>query len=201
MPRWVKTEMRTNHAGEFGAVRIYEGSLKGLRLHHALLSREPVCSKAVEFLEEHMENEQKHLTLMEELTAPELMGPGARTRLIPIWRLAGLLTGFLPALVSGRRGIYHTISAVETFVEEHYLDQIVRMKNEKVTPHLRARLESCCEDEVEHREEAEQALLGLDAKDGGHGPAESRKPSWGVRVWSAIVDFGSRRAVELSRVV
>ena len=54
----------------------------------------------------HEENERVHLRIMEELTRVT----GSRTRLIPVWHMAGFATGFLPALLGGQRAIYHTVS-------------------------------------------------------------------------------------------
>jgi ubiquinone biosynthesis monooxygenase Coq7 len=213
LPRWMVNELRTNHAGEYGAVRIYQGALAGLRLHHAVLpGRGPgrgadgPSSAALLFLREHEENERVHLHIMEELTRVT----GSRTRLIPVWHMAGYATGFLPALLGGQRAIYHTVSSVETFVEEHYQDQISRLRREGALPLLQACLESCCEDEVEHRREAETALLDLHNRDHdghreGHRDRAAVKAvvsqSGVVKAWSWLVDCGSRGAVKLSRVV
>ena len=49
--------------------------------------------------------------------------PRHRSRLLPLWRTAGWLTGALPAWV-GPRAVYATIEAVATFVDQHYAEQI-----------------------------------------------------------------------------
>ena len=72
LPRWMADELRANHSGEYGAVRIYLGALAGLKLHHAVLpGRGPGTGPspaALLFLREHEENERVHRRIMEELT-------------------------------------------------------------------------------------------------------------------------------------
>ena len=108
-PRWLQQELRSDHAGEVGAVMIYRGVLASSR-----------DSSVRQFAEAHLCTEQKHLKLME-----DIVPAASRTRLLPVWRLMGWLTGALPALF-GSRAVFATIEAVETFVDHHYEQQIVR---------------------------------------------------------------------------
>ena len=109
MPRWLRQELRSDHAGEYGAVMIYRGVL-------AISSDAQAC----QFAERHLLTEARHLKLME-----EIVPVAHRTRLLPLWHVMGWLTGALPALF-GRGAIFATIEAVETFVDQHYAQQIVR---------------------------------------------------------------------------
>ena len=99
-PDWLTAELRSDHAGEFGAVRIYRGILA--------VTRDPALRA---FAERHGETEQSHLDLIE-----TLLPVAQRSRLLPLWRLAAWLTGALPALF-GTGAVYATIDAVETFVD------------------------------------------------------------------------------------
>ena len=137
MPRWLQAELRSDHAGEYGAVMIYRGILA--------VSRD---SSVRDFAERHIATERDHLRLMEE-TVP----PSARTQLLPLWRLMGWLTGALPALF-GRHAVFATIEAVETFVDHHYRQQIDRLAEQDRYESLRQLLLQCQEDEVSHRDEA-----------------------------------------------
>ena len=92
MPRWLRAELRSDHAGEYGAVMIYRGILA--------ISRD---AQARQFAERHLVTEARHLKLME-----EIVPPANRTRLLPLWHVMGWLTGALPALF-GRR-IYLPLS-------------------------------------------------------------------------------------------
>ena len=143
-PDWLTAELRSDHAGEFGAVRIYRGILA--------VTRDPALRA---FAERHGETEQSHLDLIE-----TLLPVAQRSRLLPLWRLAAWLTGALPALF-GTGAVYATIDAVETFVDHHYQHQIDRLDRERIFAELRAALEQCREDEVHHRDEARGQAASL----------------------------------------
>ncbi len=143
-PDWLVAELRSDHAGEFGAVRIYRGILA--------VTRDPGLRA---FALRHGETEQSHLDLIE-----TLLPVAQRSRLLPLWRLAAWLTGALPALF-GASAVYATIDAVETFVDRHYQQQIDRLDREQVLPELRAALEQCRQDEVHHRDEARGQTASL----------------------------------------
>lgn len=165
-------ELRSDHAGEAGAVCIYRGILA--------VSRDP---RVRAFAERHLETERSHLEAIE-----SWLPAARRSRLLPAWRVAGWLTGALPALF-GARAVFGTIEAVETFVDHHYaqqLDLIDALPPEARRAELRALLASCQADEVHHRDEA--------AEFGG-----GELPSALLRVWCAIVGTGSAQAVKLAR--
>ena len=164
LPRWLQQELRSDHAGEFGAVMIYHGVLA--------ISRD---ESARQFAERHLVTEQKHLQLME-----EIIPRGHRTRLLPIWRVMGWLTGAIPALF-GRQAVFATIEAVETFVDHHYEQQIVRLNPEGEFGPLRQTLVDCQADEVSHRDEAAKLVL----------PTRSLL----MRLWCSVVGAGSAAAV------
>ncbi len=143
-PDWLIADLRSDHAGEFGAVRIYRGILS--------VARDPALRA---FALRHGETEQSHLDLIE-----TLLPPAQRSRLLPLWRLAAWLTGALPSLF-GTGAVYATIDAVETFVDHHYQQQIDRLDREGILPQLRAALEQCRQDEVHHRDEARDQAARL----------------------------------------
>ena len=170
LPRWLQQELRSDHAGEFGAVMIYRGILA--------ISRD---ASVREFAASHLQTEQKHLTLME-----EIVPVAGRTRLLPLWRVMGWLTGAVPALF-GRQAVFATIEAVETFVDHHYEQQIVRLMPEGEHGPLRQVLLDCQADEVSHRDEATSLAL----------------PDRNVilRLWCAVVGSGSAAAVVVAKRV
>ena len=137
MPQWLQAELRSDHAGEYGAVMIYRGILA--------VSRD---DSVRDFAARHIATECDHLRLMEE-TVPS----AARTRLLPLWWLMGWLTGALPAIF-GRHVVFATIEAVETFVDHHYRQQIDRLADQERYRSLRQLLLQCQADEVSHRDEA-----------------------------------------------
>jgi 3-demethoxyubiquinol 3-hydroxylase len=201
MPKWLVSEMRSNHAGEYGAVQIYNGAKYGLKLHEQLnifIDDYPVHG-AIEFVTKHKKAEQIHLTIMESMLSKE-----GRTSLIPLWHLAGFALGFLPSVL-GPRALYWTVAAVETFVEEHYGHQIQRLLDEgDRLPKLRERLETFCQDEVHHKEEAVDALLlGTEGRDKYEDETlyvHLLEKSLTVRMWTSLIIQGSRIAVRLSKI-
>ena len=133
----VLADLRSDHAGETGAVAIYRGILfvardSGLRA----------------FAQRHLQTEQQHL---EQMNA--WLPPSERSRLLPAWRVAGWATGALPALF-GPPAVYATIAAVETFVDRHYAEQIAHLQDTPGPPGLRDTLAACQADECSHRDEA-----------------------------------------------
>lgn len=169
LPAEVFADLRTDHAGEVGAVFIYQGVLQ--------FARDPVMRA---FAEHHLVTEQKHLILI-----AGWLPKAEYSRLLPLWRLAGFLTGALPALF-GSKAVYATIEAVETFVNHHYEDQIRALDSQPELSDLRQTLLDCQADEVAHRDEAAAA----------RGPT---RPNLVLRAWCAMVGTGSKAAVSLIR--
>ncbi len=168
LPEWLVRDLRSDHAGETGAVAIYRGILA--------VSRDPGVRA---FSREHLATEREHLALMDEALPRRF-----HSLFLPLWRVAGFLTGALPALL-GPRAVYATIDAVETFVDRHYAEQIERLDRTGAHPALRATLERSRLDEVAHRDEARDAL---------HAP-----PGVLLRTWCRLVGSGSAGAVALAR--
>ena len=95
--------LRSDHAGEVGAVYIYKGILT--------IAKDP---ELVEFSTRHLATEKEHLRKIE-----EVLPVNKRSRLVGLWKIAGYLLGFLPSLISSKI-VFATNEAVEAFVEEHY---------------------------------------------------------------------------------
>ena len=169
LPADVVADLRTDHAGEVGAVCIYQGVLR--------VSRDPALRA---FAKRHLETEQAHLHKIEAWLPKE-----RQSRLLPVWRLAGFLTGALPALL-GPRAVYGTIEAVEQFVDQHYGEQIRHLEQYPELQALRQILLECQGDEVAHRDEAAAA------RGTGHRGLI-------LRTWCRLVDAGSRGAVAVCR--
>jgi 3-demethoxyubiquinol 3-hydroxylase len=171
-PAAVEADLRSDHAGEVGAVAIYRGVLA--------VSRDPALRA---FAAHHLRTERVHLEIVSAHCRDD-----CRSRLVPAWKVAGWLTGALPALF-GPSVVYATIAAVETFVDRHYAEQIERldaMPDATRWAALRADLERCRLDEVAHRDEARAA-----------GPADGTL----VRLWIAMVGRGSAAALAMARRV
>ncbi|MFM7507669.1 MAG: demethoxyubiquinone hydroxylase family protein [Rubrivivax sp.] len=178
LSRHLERELRSDHAGETGAVFIYRGIAavarwRGQRGDEELLA----------FAQRQGQTEAEHLRLVE-----EWLPPHRRSRLLGPWRLAGWLTGALPAL-AGARAVHATIAAVETFVDRHYQQQVDHIAAHGAPEGLLPLLLRCQADECHHRDEA--AALAAAA-----GPMP-----WPLRAWCALVGQGSAAAVVLARRV
>ncbi|MEC8493193.1 MAG: demethoxyubiquinone hydroxylase family protein [Pseudomonadota bacterium] len=167
-PSWLIADLRSDHAGELGAVMIYTGILA--------VSRDRAVR---EFAQEHLHTEQQHLELMESVLPPSL-----RSKAQLPWRAAGWLIGALPSLI-GKHWVYATIEAVETFVDEHYGQQIDRLKFEESNDALRKMLEACRADEIAHMRDAAARRRGT--------------PSLAMTLWLKTVRWGSKAAVVVAR--
>jgi len=136
IPPGLLRDLRSNHAGETGAVYIYRGMLHNTR------DRELVA-----FAHAHLSTEFGHLELLE-----RWLPRSCRSVLLPLWRVSGWLLGALAARM-GREFAFVTIAAVEHFVVAHYQSQINRADGA-----LRELLVCLQSDEAEHRDEAEMRL-------------------------------------------
>jgi len=186
IPVHVLAELRTDHAGETGAVMIYRGVLSVSR------------NQAVrEFAHHHLCTESQHLEIMGALLPRRF-----QSRLLPMWRIAGWLTGAVPSIF-GPKAVYATIQAVETFVDRHYHAQIEMIDALRNTPQdkrssksyyppddialaeIRQLLDSFRMDELMHRDDAESRWQG--------------SPGLLLSVWLHCVSAGSALAVKISR--
>lgn len=173
IPSALVADLRSDHAGETGAVWIYRG-IRAVTRNAALQ----------DFARRHEATEAEHLRRIE-----AVLPPARRSWLLGPWRVAGWLTGALPAL-AGPRAVYATIAAVETFVDQHYQHQIDAMDGAAGRPGypaLRELLVHCQAEERHHRDEA----LGK----------QTQPPGALLRAWCGVVGTGSAVAVWLARRV
>jgi ubiquinone biosynthesis monooxygenase Coq7 len=137
--------IRVDHAGEYGAKRIYQGQL-------AVLGRGPKGD-----LIRHMQaQEQAHLDTFSAMVAKRRVRP---TALLPLWHVAGFALGAATALLGERAAMACTV-AVEEAIDAHYAAQAAALGEEEAE--LRGVIERFREEELEHRDiglahEAEQA--------------------------------------------
>ena len=127
--------IRVDHAGEYGARRIYEGQL-------AVLGRTPSGPAIAEMHDQ----EARHLEAFESLIAERRVRP---TALQPLWHMAGFALGAATALMGEKAAMACTV-AVEEVIDEHYAGQIERLGDDEAE--LRAALEDFRADELAHRD-------------------------------------------------
>ena len=171
MNKLLESFLRSDHAGEVGAVYIYRGILS--------IAKDPAL---VEFSKRHLETEKEHLRKIE-----EVLPVSKRSKLVGIWKVAGYLLGFLPSLF-GPRIVFATIEAVESFVEDHYEEQLkyLRAQNDPDQA-LIDLLQSCQDDEIEHKNES--AIK------------KKSTPGFLLNFWMKIVGWGSSSAVKVAKII
>jgi ubiquinone biosynthesis monooxygenase Coq7 len=128
--------IRVDHAGEYGARRIYEGQM-------AVLGRTP----AGPTLRHMYEQELRHLKTFEELMVERRVRP---TVLQPVWHVAGFALGAATAMMGERAAMACTV-AVEETIDEHYAGQIRDLEDEGEDD-LRGTMEEFRQEELEHRD-------------------------------------------------
>jgi ubiquinone biosynthesis monooxygenase Coq7 len=131
----LKRILRVDHAGEYGAKRIYAGQLavlKGTR-HEKVLR--------------HMaEQEQVHLDAFSGLLRQHRVRPSA---LQPFWHVAGFALGAMTARLGPQAAMACTV-AVEEVIDQHYRDQLEQLGPEHKK--LKAMIEKFRLEELEHRD-------------------------------------------------
>ncbi len=140
----IEEMIRVDHAGEYGAVRIYEGQ-------RAVFRNLPHKQEIADALERMAKDEEVHLTRFNELVNERHVRPTAFT---PIWHVAGFALGAATALL-GEKAAHACTAAVEEVIDEHYRSQVNRLDQmgEEEKP-LRDTIEKFRQEEVEHRDEA-----------------------------------------------
>jgi ubiquinone biosynthesis monooxygenase Coq7 len=129
--------IRVDHAGEYAAVRIYQGQLAALRTR----------GKA-DLLRHMLTQEERHLATFDGLIADRQVRP---TALLPIWHLAGFALGALTAALGERSAMACTV-AVEETIDAHYQKQIAALDGTEAD--LRATISRFRDEELEHRDTA-----------------------------------------------
>jgi ubiquinone biosynthesis monooxygenase Coq7 len=135
--------LRVDHAGEYGAVRIYAGQqavLKRRRRRTGHKLRQAVAAMA--------RQEAAHKAEFDRLLIERRVRP---TLLQPIWHVAGFALGAATALLGERAAMACTV-AVEDVIDKHYAEQIAQLGDDE--KELRATIASFRNDELAHRDEA-----------------------------------------------
>lgn len=129
--------IRVDHAGEYGAVRIYAGQ-------RAVLEPGPAADAVARMAE----TEAEHLAAFDRLIGERGIRP---TALMPLWHAAGYALGAVTGLLGARAAMACTV-AVEEVIDAHYADQAARLGADEAE--LRATIEKFRADEIAHRDEA-----------------------------------------------
>ncbi len=133
----IESMIRVDHAGEYGATRIYDGQL-------AFIGR----GRARDAIRQMAEQEQRHLAAFDALVRARHVRP---TLLHPLWHVAGYAVGAASALLGERAAMACTV-AVEEVIDEQYRGQAERLG--EADPALSETIQAFRADELAHRQTA-----------------------------------------------
>jgi ubiquinone biosynthesis monooxygenase Coq7 len=131
--------IRVDHAGERGAVKIYEGQLLALNT----LVQDESLKKTIEEMKIH---EKEHCDFFEnEIKKRNIQA----TKFLPLWDLLGLGLGFGSTLL-GKKAAMLCTASVEEVIDEHYLNQINQLGTDE--KELKKKITKFREDELHHKD-------------------------------------------------
>ena len=139
----VEEFIRVDHAGERGAVKIYEGQLLALNT----LIKDEELKKTIEEMKIH---EKEHCKFFESEIKKRKIKP---TKFLPLWDLLGVGLGF-GSTILGKKAAMLCTASVEEVIDKHYQDQINKLGPDEKK--LREKIIKFREDELHHKEIAYQ---------------------------------------------
>ena len=165
--------IRVDHAGERGAIKIYEGQLLALKT----IKKD---ENLLNIIEEMKEQEKEHLEYFEKEIRKRKIKP---TSLLPLWDIMGVALGFGSALL-GKKATMLCTASVEEVIDGHYNNQLKKLGNDEKD--LKKKIEKFKEDEVNHKNMA----------------YESGATNKGVySIMDKVIKTGSRIAITISEKI
>ncbi|WP_435114098.1 demethoxyubiquinone hydroxylase family protein [Candidatus Pelagibacter bacterium nBUS_36] len=131
--------IRVDHAGERGAIKIYEGQLLALNT----FIKDDDLKKTIEEMKKH---EKEHCDYFENEIKKRNINP---TKLLPLWDLMGVGLGF-GSTILGKKAAMLCTASVEEVIDKHYLDQIKQLGNDE--KNLKKKIVKFREDELNHKD-------------------------------------------------
>ena len=108
--------IRVDHAGERGAIKIYEGQLLALKT----FKQDDELKRKIEDMREH---EKEHFEFFDKEIQKRNIKP---TKLLPLWDLMGITLGFGTAML-GKKAAMLCTASVEEVIDGHYKDQTYKL--------------------------------------------------------------------------
>tara|TARA_A200000113_G_scaffold15876_1_gene14136 strand:+ start:308 stop:838 length:531 start_codon:yes stop_codon:yes gene_type:complete len=135
----VEEFIRVDHAGERGAVKIYEGQLLALNT----IIKDDNLKKKIEEMKIH---ELEHSQFFENEIRKRNIKP---TKFLPLWDLLGVGLGFTSTIL-GKKAAMLCTASVEEVIDKHYLDQINQLGSDE--KELKKKITKFREDELHHKD-------------------------------------------------
>ncbi len=131
--------IRVDHAGERGAIKIYEGQLLALNT----IVRNEELKKKIGEMKKH---EQEHSNFFENEIVKRNIKP---TKFLPLWDLLGLSLGF-GSTILGKKAAMLCTASVEEVIDEHYKNQIDQIEVDE--KNLKEKIIKFRQDELDHKD-------------------------------------------------
>ena len=135
----IKEFIRVNHAGERGAIKIYEGQLLALNT----FVKDDKLKKMIEQMKIH---EKEHLDFFNKEIKKRNIKP---TKLLPLWDLLGLGLGF-GSTILGKKAAMLCTASVEEVIDDHYKNQIDQIGSDE--DNLKKNIVKFRDDELHHKD-------------------------------------------------
>ena len=131
--------IRVDHAGERGAIKIYEGQLLALNT----IIKDENLKKTIEEMKTH---EKEHCDFFENEIKKRKIKP---TKFLPLWDIMGVTLGFGSAIL-GKKAAMLCTASVEEVIDEHYQNQINQLGSDE--KNLKKKIIKFREDELHHKD-------------------------------------------------
>ena len=131
--------IRVDHAGERGAVKIYEGQLLALNT----VIKDEDLKKTIQEMKVH---EKEHCEFFENEIKRRKIKP---TKFLPLWDLLGVGLGF-GSTILGKKAAMLCTASVEEVIDEHYQNQIDQLGSDE--KELKKKIIKFREDELHHKD-------------------------------------------------
>jgi ubiquinone biosynthesis monooxygenase Coq7 len=138
-PNKLEEFIRVDHAGERGAIKIYEGQLLALNT----FVKNDALKKKIEEMKIH---EKEHCDYFESEIKKRKIKP---TKFLPLWDLLGVGLGF-GSTILGKKAAMLCTASVEEVIDEHYLNQIQQLENDEKK--LKDKIIKFRDDELHHKD-------------------------------------------------
>ena len=135
----VEEFIRVDHAGERGAIKIYEGQLLAL---NTIVKNDELKRK----IEEMQTHEKEHSNFFEKEIKKRNIKP---TKFLPLWDLLGIGLGF-GSTILGKKAAMLCTASVEEVIDEHYQNQINQLENDE--KELKKKIIKFRNDELHHKD-------------------------------------------------